>query len=103
MDGAVPAAAPAPMGGDTPPSLDPAGIQPQSDVPVNDPTVPQAVEPNDLAARIEQEKEFYRQKKQMGERERALDEREAGMAKPKSVDEMLDDILNNKEGEQQEE
>ena len=102
MESAVPTAPP--MGVETAsiPTQEPEGIQPQNGVPFDDPTTPQRVESDDLSTRIEQEKEFYRQKKQMDQRTRELDEREAGLNKPRSVDDMLDDILNNKDAAEEE-
>lgn len=55
-------------------------------------TMPQ----DDLRSRIEAEKEIYRQKQLMKKKEHELSEREQNLSKPKSVDDLLDDIINSK-------
>jgi len=56
---------------------------------------------DDLRAKIEAEKEIYRQKQLMKKKERELMEREQNLSKPKSVDDLLDEIMNSK-GEEKE-
>jgi hypothetical protein len=81
-------------------SVPPEGVQPQTAVPTEyeEPTH----DYNDLRSKVEAEKEIYRQKKLMRQRELELEQREQQLNRPKSVDDLIDDILNNKEDRQEE-
>lgn len=81
-------------------SVPPEGVQPQTAVPTE--TQEESYDVNDLRAKVEAEKEIYRQKKLMRQRELELEQRERQLNKPKSVDDLLDEILNNKQDHQQE-
>lgn len=54
---------------------------------------------DDLRSRVEAEKEIYRQKQLMKRKERELFEREQNLSKPKSIDDLLDQIVNSKDAE----
>ncbi|MFZ8934023.1 MAG: hypothetical protein ACO2ZP_09010 [Bacteriovoracaceae bacterium] len=57
----------------------------------------------DLDLRVEQEREFFRQKKLLADKERELSLKEASMSKPKSVDDYLDEMFKEGETEEKEE